>query len=222
MKYLFLILITTQTMASNWMPISKIQALSSEAHQLEESCAKSGEQCLDVGDEPQIVKLGFVSLEDNFTKTEVEVCLDEVDCQAKHEAKVCLDGVSIKNLDLLEVYCSRFSHKSLVKNLTAFNAYKATQAQAQALSAGLAQATAAMDCGKRVQALLLVRNSPKGLTKPQVKALVLAYKDIKNLLDTGSLASAKEEIEAITADGVIITSGDKAALIAQINSCLGL
>lgn len=240
MKYLFLILITTQVMASNWMPLSKIQSQSIQAHQLEEDCKKSGEQCLDVGDEPQIVKLGFTSLApvmgDDTSKpiyeaeSQVVTCSGIEECQAQLEAKDCgEDFLKFIDSEYTKTYCTKITgyeqkevSKELVKNTTAFDAYKAAQVQVSALNAGLSQATAAMDCGRKVQALLLVRNAPKSLSKPQVKQLVLAYKDIKNLLDTGSLASAKEEIEAVVADGVIVTSADKAALVAQINTCLGL
>lgn len=240
MKYLFLAFITLNVMASNWMPLSKIESLSSQAHQLEADCKKSGEQCLDVGDEPEIVKLGFTSLApamgDDTSKpiyeaeSQVEVCSGIEECQTQLNLKTCGDGyLKFIDAEYTKTYCTTVTGfeqkevgKALVKDLTAFNAYKAAQAQVQALNNGIAQATSAMDCGRKVQAHLLVRNAPKGLTKPQVKQLVSAYKDIKNLLDTGSLASAKEEIEAATADGVIITTGDKAALVAQINTCLGL
>ena len=77
----------------------------------------------------------------------------------------------------------------------------------------------AQHCGKRVMALMLARNAQKGLSKPQRKQLVQTYKDIKNLLDVGSLDVAKDEIQAVDADGVLVTSADKTALTADLDSC---
>jgi len=46
---------------------------------------------------------------DKTAKKMTESCLDEIDCQAKLEAIVCDDKFdAIKNLDSLEVYCTRF------------------------------------------------------------------------------------------------------------------
>lgn len=89
----------------------------------------------------------------------------------------------------------------------------------RAMEAALAKAEKAMNCGRSVQALLLVRNAVKNLSTAQIKQLVEAYSPIKSLLDTGSLSSAGEEIQAVEADGVIITEADKLALLAKINDC---
>jgi len=224
MKFLILLLVSLTASASNWMPLSKIQSQSLQAYQLEEDCTKLGEQCLDVGDEPEIVKEGFTSLQDNYSKSEVESCLDEADCQSKHEAKICTDSgeTSIKNLELLEVYCSKFLSKSLVKDNSGWSGFKAGKATEAQLEAGISLATNLRKCGERVMALMLVRNQPKGLTTTQVKQLVSAYASIKGLLESGSLASAKEEIQAVTADGVLVTNADKTALSAEIDKCLGM
>lgn len=89
----------------------------------------------------------------------------------------------------------------------------------KAMAAAMAVAYKAIDCGKSAQALLLVRNGSKNLSTAQVKTLVSATAPIKQLLDTGSLTSALEEIQAVSADGVVITEDDKAALVNHINSC---
>jgi hypothetical protein len=78
------------------------------------------------------------------------------------------------------------------------------------------------DCGETVIDMMLVRNQSKTLNKNQVKQLVSSYKDIMALIQTGSLATAKDEIIAVNADGVLVTEADKAALVSVINSCLGL
>jgi len=224
MKYLFLILITTNVFASNWMPLSKIQALSSQAYQLESDCKKqSQEQCLDVGNSPEIVSLGFTSLTDKFSKSQVEACLDADDCETKFQALICEDSqeTSIKNLDLLEVYCSKFLYKELAINSAGFSAYQANKLAAAQMAGAFAQAKSLRECGGKVMDLLLIRNAPKGLTTSQIKQMVLTYAPIKGLLETGSLNSAKEEIQAITPDGLLVTAGDKTALIAKVDECIG-
>jgi hypothetical protein len=89
------------------------------------------------------------------------------------------------------------------------------------LEDSIRQAKKLRDCGGRVMDVLLVRNSTKGLTTAQVKQIVATYAPVKALLETGSLNSAKEEILAVSADGLLITEEDKTALIAEINSCIG-
>lgn len=88
-----------------------------------------------------------------------------------------------------------------------------------AMASALKNAEKAMECGKSTQALLLVRNAVKNLTIAQVKSLVATYSSIKQLLDTGSLVSAAEEIMAIVPDGVLVLEADKTALVAKINEC---
>ncbi len=56
-----------------------------------------------------------------FTKSEVEACADQDDCDSMHAAKSCTDTeeTAIKNYDSLEVYCSKdsgtFNQKSVTK-----------------------------------------------------------------------------------------------------------
>lgn len=85
--------------------------------------------------------------------------------------------------------------------------------------AALVQAEKVFNCGKSAQKLILIHNADKNLTKAQVKHLVSTYADVKNLLDTGSLETAIEEIGAIIADGVVITEDDKTAIVEHINGC---
>ena len=43
------------------------------------------------------------------TKSQMETCIDEFDCQAKLVLLICIDPLetSIKNLDLMQIYCSK-------------------------------------------------------------------------------------------------------------------
>jgi len=74
-------------------------------------------------------------------------------------------------------------------------------------------------CADKVKKKMFYLNYSKGLTKAQVKQFVKDFKDIIDLIDTGSLDSASEEIAALTADGVLITETDKIDMIATIDSC---
>lgn len=86
----------------------------------------------------------------------------------------------------------------------------------------LAKAISAIEEGKKVIALLAVRNVPKNLTTAQIAQINSIYAEIKTLLETGSLVTAKEKISEVTPDGVLVTEADKTALINELNSYLGL
>lgn len=216
-------LISFSALASNWIPVSKITQGSKIAYQLESECQKTGEQCLDVGDSPDHVSLGFITTEDKFLKSQEEACLDEVDCESKFQALTCenFEQTKIKNLNLLEVYCVQPDGKKLVIDSAAIASYQAQQIAQAEQSVALAYAKKLRECGEGVMDLLLVRNSTKNLTKGQIKQMVSSFASIKGLLETGSLNSAKEEIEAVTPDGTLVTAEDKNALISAINACLG-
>lgn len=74
-----------------------------------------------------------------------------------------------------------------------------------------------IDAGKRVIALFNLRNETKSLTGEQIAQLVTTFASIKGLLETGSLKTAKYLIGQVVADGVIVTDGDKTALIAELD-----
>jgi hypothetical protein len=75
--------------------------------------------------------------------------------------------------------------------------------------------------GTLVKAEFSYRNLSKNLTLAQKKQLVVENASTIALLDSGSLSTAKAEIEATVADGILITEYDKAALIAKIDEYLG-
>ena len=77
-----------------------------------------------------------------------------------------------------------------------------------------------MECGRSAIALMVIRNVPKNLTRAQKKTMKETYRDTKEFLELGALQEAKEELEASTPDGVIVTDADKVAIIAKIDECL--
>lgn len=226
MKFLILLFVLSfSAMASNWMPLSVIQSQGSSGYSLESDCKKTGEDCLDVGDEPGIVSAGKVSLVNDWgPEVESEVCEGQSDCEAKLESKVCTaDNLQkFASEDWTRIYCVELLGKALVKDEAGWSALKSQEAQKKALEAGIQFAIGLQDCGKRVMALLLVRNQPKGLTPAEVKQMVAGYASIKQLLESGSLVSAKEEIQGVVADGRLVTTADKAALTQEIDKCLGI
>jgi hypothetical protein len=155
-------------------------------------------------------------------KEEVESCLDEADCQSKLELKMCEKGEAIKNLDLMEVYCTWLRPEQVMANQSLKDAYEAEQAQKKAMEDAITQAKKQMACGQEVIALMSVRNVPKSLNQAQMESLVSTYSLAKSLLESGALETAKANIQGQTADGTIVTEDDKAALIAKIDECLGL
>ena len=108
----------------------------------------------------------------------------------------------------------------MVKDLTGWEAFKSSESQKAQVESGIAKAQNLRACGERVMALMLVRNQPKNLTTAQVKQVVSTYSSIKSLLGSGSLVSAREEILAVTADGVLVTDTDKTALASEVDKCL--
>jgi hypothetical protein len=157
----------------------------------------------------------------------------EQDCLEKEAAQIC-DGsqgyFKVRVADNSEVYCTKVvgyeqkvsGEKTITENATKKAAYDSSRLASEQMEAAIASAMKAIDHGKRVIALLLVRNASKGLTTAQIEQMNSTYAEIKNLLETGSLVTAKEKIESITPDGTIVTEADKVALVLEINSFLGL
>lgn len=176
--------------------------------------------CSAIVDDPETTEI-------DETKTQMQDCLE------KESAQVC--GVSdsvhpyfvVRVADNSEVYCTRIVSyaqipsgvKEVREDPTLKVAYDASEVARLADENLMNLALKAMNCGKRVKARLLVRNSPKSLNNGQKKQIVSLYKDIQSLLEAGSLEAAKEEINLVTPDGTLITSSDLTALVNELDSC---
>jgi len=239
MKYLILtlLLFTNLVHAENWLNQSKIKSGSQEAYSLKADCERiSGERCFDLGDLPSSV---FSEVDEEvedgskpiYSKSEMIACVSEANCDLIFLTKVCTDSTEqlIKNYDLLEVYCSKWVgyEKKLQKTIaqdaqkvSAWESQKAVEATERARELAIQTALKRIECGKRVIGLLVVRNSGKSLTTAQVGQINSVYAPIKGLIDTGSLVTAKEQMQLITPDGSLITNEDKTDLISEINKCL--
>lgn len=74
-------------------------------------------------------------------------------------------------------------------------------------------------CGQSAIRWVAKNNIGKGLTTEQIKQMASTYSEINQLLMSGAIDTAKIEIQAITADGVIVTEQDKTDLLAFIAGC---
>lgn len=240
MKFLILAILTIFTNiahAENWLNHSKIKSGSIEAYSLKSDCERvSGESCFNIGDYPTSV-YSEVEIEVDdlqnpiYSKNDTESCLSDEDCSAKFLALVCTqnDYEKIKNLDLLQVYCVKLAgyEKKYEKTiqldsqkLSAWQSQEANKATERAREMAIQTALKRIECGKRVIGLLVVRNASKTLTTAQIGQINTVYAPIKGLIDTGSLVTAKEQMQAITPDGLLITTEDKDDLIQEITKCI--
>lgn len=234
MKIIILILISFSVSASNWVPISKIQDKSPAGYQMENDCRKTGEQCLDVGDEPEIVKLGLFSLEDVMgndgdkpiwgSRSLISPCSGEEDCKAKALAKSCIDGREpYYNAEYSEVWCNKITGyqqkvvgKSISIKQAELAAYKAQlQAQAQAETLINMGAKADQDC-KRVLHLIGGLNLLPGRTQDQIDTMSASLEPIKQALQDGRPGKAKSMIMAIEPDGKLVTQQMKDLALSQL------
>lgn len=244
MKFFILFLISFSVFA-DWIPESKINECGSKMYSDSLDCSRSSqESCYEKTGE-DIHGCGYFYLEPVYVEDETKptyteyghfTCTNDPEenelppCSLAPEFTCSQGGevISESDGDNVTRFCKRqdgyelkLSHKILMINETLKTQKKNEAAAKLAMENAINAAKKAMDCGKQVQALLLVRNAPKQLTTAQIKQMVEIYAPIKQLLDTGSLVSAKEEIQSVTADGVLVTEADKTALIAEIDKCSG-
>jgi hypothetical protein len=201
--YLFLLFtfFTLTASAENWLNHSKILAGSGEAYSIKSTCENvSHEKCYDLGSYPGSI----------YSEAEIEV--DD------YNRPILSNGVPTGS------YEKKFEMQIVLDQgkLSTWQSQQAVEATARQKEAGLQVALKKIDCGKRVIALLVLRNVPKGLTPEQVAQMNTVYAPIKGLLETASLVTAKAAIEAVTADGLLITDGDKADLSAETQKCIDL
>ena len=87
---------------------------------------------------------------------------------------------------------------------------------AAALSAAI---DAKLKCGEDAVKYIAGRNVTKGLTTAQIKEMASTYSLTNDLLRSGAIDTALEEIGAMTPDGIIVTPQDKTEILAYINNC---
>lgn len=236
-KYLFLILsfFSLTASAENWLNDSKIIAGSVEAHSIQKDCENiSGEKCYELGNYPSSVySRGYKMVDDTtkpiYEKSQEALCSSTSDCNSKLSALTCPSFEKVK--EATKVYCQALTgyekkqEPTIVldsSKVSQWEAAKTLQYQKDQAEAYVQLALKKIACGERVIALLVVRNQPKGLTPVQIAQMNSVYAPIKGLLETASLVTAKAQIEAVTADGMLITEADKTALAAETQKCIDL
>lgn len=244
MKYLIFILFPIQ-LSAMYLPQSQIGKLAPgavnfvkksdcESH-YSETCYKRPK-----GYNYETHVLGTVS-ENDFSKPifrakyNVVACSDAEDCNTKKdEVQPCNqnegDYFQFSENEVLpefSAYCigvegyEQIQTQGIVEDEAKKVSFLAEKAQKESDEAKIKSQLKNMEFGKRVVALIGSRNSEKSLTPGQVKQLVESYSVIQSLLMSGSILTAKAEIEAITPDGVVITQADKDAILNEINTYLG-
>lgn len=167
-------------------------------------------------------------------KYNIENCDSDADCQTKQGSKNdCTSGdytAYEKNSPPIpgySLYCIGISGyeqkevKVLVENAAEKTSVEAADAAKAQLRADIGAMKAHIKFGNRMIAYIGARNMAKSLTTAQVKTVVETYSTIQALLASGSIATAKVEIEAVTPDGTLITQADKDAILAEVNAYLG-
>jgi hypothetical protein len=200
MKYLILSFLFFVNVAhsENWLNDTKILASSKEAYSLQSDCERiSQEKCYDLGAYPSSV----------YSRVQVQV--DDISKPIFSGQEIT--GYEKKTIDSIAIDSSK---------LSLWKADQLTLAAAKDKESSIQAALERIECGKRVIALLVVRNSVKQLSTTQVASINNIYAPIKGLIDTGSLVTAKELMLSISPDGTLITEEDKSDLVNEITKCL--
>lgn len=239
MKLIILFLISYSAMA-NFVSQSEIESKKvTEAFVSAEECFKvSGGLCYNIThcSNMEYCKLSPLMIPDKtkpiHSKTEIEACLDQTDCESKNGIKTCseIGDQVLMAADYSEIYCSRIiryelkdsgdKHVVIDEDLKA--AFDLKVAQEKALEEAMSVAKKVMDCGREVMALLGVRNMAK-VPKPttaEISAVVERFASIKNLMESGSYDTSREQIVSVDITGTILTEDDRAATLAKLDSCV--
>lgn len=222
MKKLFLIsilILSNVSLAGSFR--SKNQLLTGKATFTNKAKCEAhyGEPCIntrgyDLGEWSSIVP-------DTWLKEQTQSCVDDTDCQNKLESLACTsEGFNpIKNLDLLEVYCTKFVAEHLATDEALKAQIEAQKSANEALKAQVEVLVQRMASGRRVVAYLnlLVASKTPEVTKGEVRAINTKFAAISSLLKNGALESAREDIQNADLSGTILTEQDKAALLAYLD-----
>lgn len=219
MRYILLFILSINAHAGFILKDKASTCGGSKFYRSKAECQTSGE-CIEVDHNYNCMTHEWK--EEQILKADVIPCTDEQDCDSKFLSHQCSDSEyhSIKNYDLLQVYCIKVIAAGVKEDPVKKASFEAQEQLRKIEESEIRAALRAMSCGKEVMAIMSIKNSKKGLSKGQVKQIVNTYSEIKALLETGSLVTAKDEIAAIIPDGILVTNDDKDALINKINSCL--
>lgn len=223
MRIIFLLLFSATSFASSFIPEELIgqELVDAVSFSSKESCeGHYSKPCvgLEFKTDPSVMKLKELYGEMKFDE---ESCSGELACVELLASKVCGVGRSALIDELYtEVYCVEVVGKELVIDAAKKAAKDAASALASATQAAKSKVKSLRECLAGVIDLLVIRNASKNLNTSQVEQMVLTYQPIMALLQAVSGVTAKQKIQAVTADGVLVTEADKTALTQEIDRCL--
>lgn len=235
----------------NYFPVGKSGANTVyPGEQGKQNCEQAeGQECFEIGNigdagykDPRfhVVQTSNV---DDLTKPiykapyNSENCDSDADCGSKHAAKeaTCTNGDTAqwqKNevLPGYTLFCTGISGyeqkevKTVVEDATLKTSIEAADAAKAQVEADVKEMEKHVRFGQRMIAYIGARNKQKSpaLTTAQVKTIVETYSTIHALLGSGSLVTAKAEIEALAVNDPLVTQADKDAILGEINAYLGL
>lgn len=231
MKFLILFLISFNLYA-NYIPESQVENCDSKTVWMKRS--KCGANCIKLD---KSYNCNYSELEDEMiddaenpiwaTRSMVEACSGQSDCEQKLADKVCVDERrAFTNAEFTETWCNKITgfaqklsgRKIIVENSTKKSSYESDKAAKAAQEAALDSQFKDMDFGKELYAKVMLLNKSKGLSKAQRKQLRKDLKDIRDDLADGDICSAREDISALVADGTLIREEDKTAVLALIDA----
>lgn len=112
----------------------------------------------------------------------------------------------------------RVDKGALVEDLALKNTYLNSENIKESIKKSLESKLYDMEIGKKIYAQVQVSNRKKGLNKAQRRQLRKDLNDMRDDLFDGNICEVREDLLILTADGVLITSEDKASVIAFIDS----
>jgi len=164
------------------------------------------------------------------SKTQEQDCLEKFESLSCEGLEAGFNWYKVRLEDNSKVYCTAIAgyeqklsgRKILVLNQTKKDARLLLEAQKKSESNALKAQMKLIKYGQELIALIGIRNKAKtGLTSEQVLSMTNTYAPIQSLLLSGSLVTAKSQIEAITPSEAI-TQEDKDYILGKINYYLGL
>ena len=232
MKTIVLFILSFSAMA-NYVPTSKVGTENLTVYLQKSKCEKvSLETCLKIDENyssyysviaPKMVD----DLEQPVhSKSEIEACLDESDCNDKLALKVCtdVDEQKLISADFTEMYCSKFlryklkdsGEKIVVIDEAKKATYEAQQAVVKAQADALKEVEQDMSAGKEIYAKVRILNKSK--TKAQRKILRTSLSSIRDALLDGDICGARDDITGIAVDGTLVKAEDITAVLALIDA----
>jgi hypothetical protein len=154
-------------------------------------------------------------------------CADQADCDAKLLSWIGKQKFfkGFYNNDAIGSIVSKVEVNTLGEEQTLYFHPTNFSIEQKDISAELAEQALSkaieskIKCGESTIKFIAKNNVKKNLTKAQRKQMVQTYSDILDLLKSGSIDIAKEDIQAVVSDGTIVTDQDKLDIVSFIESC---